>query len=61
MNAINIIRITQILVEEGWLFIDNGCSAIDEVYNINTKEEICFPNEEGLMQWLDEQANRIKL
>lgn len=59
IELINYIRITQILVENGWKLIDNGYPRITMA--LNEKEEIfiAFENNEQFLQWMKENQNLI--
>lgn len=56
---INAVRITQILKEQGWLFVDNGYSEIKMVINESTNEKETFRNNMEFIGWLDEKYIKL--
>jgi len=57
-EIIKAVRLTQILVNNGWLFIDNGYNEIKKVRNDFLDEEISFNTHEEFIDWLSKQENR---
>lgn len=55
-NTVQIVRITQILVDNGWIFIDNGYNRIESVIHEPTGEKVSFSNEGEFEKWLYQQA-----
>lgn len=59
MELINYIRITQILVEDGWKLIDNGYPKIEMAINEKLNEKIIFESENDFLQWFKEFHTRL--
>jgi hypothetical protein len=53
--VINAVRITQILKDNGWLFIDEGYNEIKMVINKNTNEEQKFTDNLEFIGWLNKK------
>lgn len=52
ISTINYIRATQIMIEKGWKFIDNGYPRIEKAINESTGEEIEFSDNNEFIMWL---------
>lgn len=50
------IRVTQILKDEGWTFVDAGYNHINRVANETTGEKIYFTSEEAFEEWFTEKS-----
>lgn len=59
-SIVRSVRITQILIEEGWQFIDEGYNEIKKVINKTTNEEVSFNNHVDFIVWLYEQKEEIE-
>lgn len=58
IEIIQAVRITQILKDEGWLFIDDGSNDIRCVVNSSYGEEIKFEESKDFVSWLHKQVER---
>jgi hypothetical protein len=52
------IRIAQILINNGWEFIDNGYNRVESVYNNNTKETNKFESNLEFIIWLNKEGEK---
>ena len=50
------VKLTQILIDNGWLFVDNGRNYIEGVINDNVSERINFASESEFENWFKQQA-----
>ena len=50
------VKLTQILIDKGWLFVDNGHDYIEGVINDNVSERINFTSESEFKKWFEQQA-----
>ena len=55
MELVKIVRITQILMDEGWQFIDNGIDNIEMMVNESADEKIVFSDAVSFESWLQEK------
>ena len=58
LSIISTVRITQILIDEGWEFIDNGYNEILYVVNKSTDEKVEFKSPSDFVKWLFMQEHR---
>jgi hypothetical protein len=49
-----VVRTTQILIEKGWKFIDNGYDDIEYAYHEDTGQKHYFANQVDFNSWLNE-------
>jgi len=59
-SIVRSVRITQILIDEGWQFIDEGYNEIKKVINKTTNEEVSFNNHVDFIVWLYKQKEDIE-
>lgn len=50
------VKLTQILIDYGWLFVDNGHNYIEGVINDKASERINFASESEFENWFQQQA-----
>ena len=50
------VKLTQILIDYGWLFVDNGHNYIEGVINDKASERITFSSESEFENWFEQQA-----
>lgn len=60
-NIILVSRVLQILIHDGWLFIDNGSTKIEKVVNESLGETVYFKNATELESWIYEQAEILEI
>ena len=56
LNTVSIVRITQILIDNGWKFIDNGINSIE--YVVKDEEKIHFKSNEEFEKWLFKEFDK---
>ena len=50
------VKLTQILIDNGWLFVDNGHDYIEGVINDKASERINFASESEFENWFKQQG-----
>lgn len=51
-SIIKFVRITKILVEKSWTFIDNGYNYIEYAINEDSGEKVIFDSQMEFVDWL---------
>jgi hypothetical protein len=57
-SSIKLVRISQILLDNGWKFIDNGFNEVKSVYNNNTRETNVFENNLEFVIWMYKEGEK---